>query len=99
MGGIEGAANTAPNLPTVDLVDGIGLLTMDIAEPCWLYAGRITDDSGTSWRFTYHSCLLRASDQMYQRMLDYQDGAVQINTETVIDPNMMFGQAELSILG
>jgi len=72
---------------------------MDIAEPCWLYVGRITDldDTGQSWRFAYRSVLLRDDDPMCRRAAI--DSAEVINTETVDDPRMMFGQAVLAICG
>lgn len=42
-------------LPTYDLWDGHAT-SLDIHEPGWLLAGRMTDiDTGESWRFTYLS--------------------------------------------
>ncbi|WP_373142130.1 hypothetical protein [Mycobacterium marinum] len=71
---------------------------MDIAQPSWLYAGRVTElDTGASWRFVYRSPLLKGADPLYRRLLDYLDGAVQIYAKRVADSDMMFGQAELSI--
>jgi hypothetical protein len=94
--GIGGAAQSAPSFPTFDLWDG-NAVTVDIAEPCWLYAGRITElDSGDSWRFVYRSTGLRAADPMYQRLLNYLGGAVQIDAKTAVDPEMVLGHAELA---
>ncbi|ORB80467.1 hypothetical protein BST46_08645 [Mycobacterium timonense] len=70
---------------------------MDIAEPCWLYMGRITelDDRGKSWRFVYRTTL-NLPRTTYQRLLDLLDGATVIDSKIVVDPNMMFGTGELS---
>lgn len=85
------------NGPTVDLVDGRAIM-LDIAEPCWLYTGRITelDDQGKSWRFVYRTTL-ELPKTTYQRLLDLLDGANVIDSKIVADPNMMFGTGELSL--
>lgn len=85
------------NLPAYDLWNGHAC-ALDIHEPCWLRAGRMTNiDTGQSWRFTYRSAGLRSGDPMYDRMIDWLDGALPLGEpETVIDPDMMFGQAELT---
>jgi len=88
-----------PNLPTIDVLEGRTLI-MDIAEPCWLYAGRITelDGDGHSWRFTYRSPEVRPSDPIYRRMLDFLGGALSLGEpETISDPGMMFGEAVLTL--
>jgi hypothetical protein len=42
-------------LPSYDLWNGHAT-TLDICEPPWLYAGRMTNnETGESWRFTYLS--------------------------------------------
>jgi hypothetical protein len=97
MTGIEGAAHAAPDLPTIDLFTDHAL-TLDIAEPCWLYAGRVTelDNGGKSWRFVYRTTL-DLPTTMYQPLLDLLDGATVIDSKIVVDPNMMFGTGELSL--
>ncbi|MGD1281336.1 hypothetical protein ACKUUI_05965 [Mycobacterium seoulense] len=72
--------------------------TMDIAEPSWLYTGRITepDDQGRSRRFVYRTTL-DLPITMYQRLLDLLDGATVIDSQILIDPDMMFGTGELSL--
>ncbi|WP_104182591.1 hypothetical protein [Mycobacterium avium] len=103
MTGIEGAGNTAPDLPTIDLIDLLGregsesiLTTLDICEPRWLYTGRITevDDQGRSWRFVYRTTL-DLPRTTYQRLLDLLDGATVIDSKIVVDSDMMFGTGDL----
>ncbi|WP_322859545.1 hypothetical protein U8D42_17275 [Mycobacterium europaeum] len=97
MTGSRGAADTAPELPTIDLLDGRSL-TMDICEPCFLYTGRITDlDTGQSWQWVYRSAGVQEHQPLYQQILDYLNGAVQIEARTLADLDMIFGEAELSI--
>ena len=86
-------------LPAYDIWNGHAA-TLDICEPCWLYAGRLTslDGDQDSWRFTYCSPILRPGDPLYQRMLDFLNGALPIGEpEIVTDPEMMFGQAVLTL--
>jgi hypothetical protein len=93
-----GAGNRplSPDLPTIDLLYGDALV-MDIAEPCWLYAGRLTElDSGLSWSFVYRSLALKETDPMYAPALPLTAGEL-IDSKTVADPHMMFGSAELAL--
>lgn len=71
---------------------------LDIAEPGWLYTGRITEfgEDGKSWRFVYRTTL-GLTPTMYQRLRDLLDGAAVIGSEIVADPDMMFGTGELSL--
>ncbi|OCB36991.1 hypothetical protein A5675_17340 [Mycobacterium malmoense] len=94
---IEGAAHSAPNLPSVNLLNG-NSVTLDMAEPCWLYTGRITelDDQGTSWRFVYRTTL-ELPRTTHQQLRDLLDGARVIDSKIVVDPHMMFGTGELSL--
>lgn len=73
-------------------------LTMDIAEPCWLYAGLITelDGQGRSWRFVYRTTT-NLPKTMYQRLLGLLDGATVIDSKIEADSDMMFGTGELSL--
>lgn len=72
--------------------------TADIAEPGWLYVGRVTelDDEGNSWRFVYRTTL-ELPTGMYRELLDLLDGATVIDSKLVVDPRMMFGTGELSL--
>jgi hypothetical protein len=85
-------------LPTYDLWDGHAT-SLDIHEPGWLLAGRMTDiDTGESWRFTYLSTWVRPGDATYERMLDFLDGALPIGEPQIItDPQMYFGHAEFRL--
>jgi hypothetical protein len=90
---------TTPTLPAYDLWNGHAT-TLDIYEQGWLYAGRLTalDGDEDSWRFTYCSPLLRLGDPPYQQMLDFLNGALPLGEpQTVTDPEMMFGQALLTL--
>jgi hypothetical protein len=89
---------TARTLPSYDLWDGHAT-SLDIHEPCWLLAGRLTDiDTGESWRFTYLSTWVRNTGQIYQRVLDWLDGALPVGDPQIItDPDMMFGHAEFRL--
>lgn len=93
-------SETTSTLPTFDLWDGHAT-TLDVNEPCWRYAGRITelDGGGQSWRFSYRSVARREHDAEYQRMRDFIGGAEQIGEpETVKDEMMMmFGEAALTL--
>jgi hypothetical protein len=84
------------SLPAYDLWNGHAA-TLDICEPCWLLAGRLTDvETGESWRFTYFSTW--PHDKHYQRMLDWPDGALPIGEPQIItDPDTMFGSAEFRL--
>jgi hypothetical protein len=96
---VDGGRTTpAPTLPMIDILDG-NAVTLDICEPCWLYAGRITEleGEGLSWPFVYRSTWLRASDAMCQRMLDHIGGAIQIGSQVLPDPEMVWGQGELAL--
>ena len=83
---------------TFDLWNGHAT-TLDIDEPGWLLAGRLTDvDTGESWKFTYLSRWVQPGDAKYEQMLDFVDGALSIGEpETITDPEMMFGQAILTL--
>lgn len=98
MTGSTGAADTAFELPTIDLLDGRSV-TMDICESCFLYAGRVTDlDTGQSWRWVYRSAVVQEHHPLYQQIFDYLDGAAQIGVGAVVDDDdMVFGEAELSL--
>jgi hypothetical protein len=83
----------------IDLFDGKHLAELEINEPSWLLAGRLTDlDTGASWRFVYRSTILKTSSPKHQRMRAWLGdaapfGAVQI----AADPDMMFGTGELTL--
>jgi hypothetical protein len=89
---------TAAALPAYDFWNGHAC-TLDICEPCWLRAGRMTNiETGQSWRFTYSSPGLRSGDPMYERMIEWLDGALPISEpETTADPEMMDGRGELRL--
>jgi hypothetical protein len=81
----------------IHLLDGRACV-LDICEPCWLYAGQLTDlGGGDSWRFVYRSPAIKPTGPLYRRILTYLGGAVQTAAETVEDPEMVFGSAELSL--
>lgn len=91
-------ADNIPNLPAFDLWDGYAT-TLDVYDPCWLYAGRLTDlDTGESQRFTYLAAGVRTQSKWYQQMLDYVGGALPIGeSRIIIDPEMMHGQAKYTL--
>lgn len=77
---------------------GNDAMTTEIAEPCWLYAWRTTElEGGLSWLSVYRSVLLDDDSTMYRPALDLIAGAELITNETVFDPEMTFGQAELAL--
>ena len=82
----------------IDLIDG-KLSELDIFEPCWLHAGRLTDtETGASWRYVYRSAALRTDDDMFQPVLTWLNGAAPIgDAQIATDPEMMFGAAELTL--
>lgn len=92
-------ADTATTLPSYALWNGHATC-LEISEPCWLYAGWLTDldGDGHAWRFTYLSTLVQPQDKLYLRMLEWLDGALPIGEPQIItDPDMMFGAALLSL--
>lgn len=82
----------------IDLFEG-KLTELDICDPCWLYAGKLTDaETGESWRYVYRSTLLRTDSEKFQPVLSWLDGAAPIgNGEIVADADMVFGTAELTL--
>jgi hypothetical protein len=80
-----------------------GSFELDVAEPCWLYAGQITERAtGARLAFTYRSVELRDRDELssprYKRLADFTDGLLPADvSRTVTDEMMMFGEAELTI--
>lgn len=72
---------------------------IEISEPRWLYAGRITKlDTGESWRFAYRSSILRTDSQMHQSLMSWLDGAAPIgNVQPHDDSEMMYGTGELTL--
>jgi hypothetical protein len=80
-----------------------GSVELDIAEPCWLYAGQITERAtGVRLIFTYRSVELRDHDELpsprYKRLTNFVGGAPLIGRPQVIEDDlMMFGQAELIV--
>jgi hypothetical protein len=84
------------DFPIIDLFEG-GAVSLDICEPAWLYAGRCTVlDTGQSWRFVYQT-VLGLPGPLYRPLLDWLDGALPYEASTGVDPDMMFGRAELSL--
>ena len=83
----------------IDLLGGKHLSELEINEPSWLLAGRLTDlDTGASWRFAYRSTALKTASPPHQRLLEWLDGAAPVgNAEMKSDPQMMFGTAELTL--
>lgn len=83
-----------------DLFDGKAA-ELDICNPSWLYAGRLTDlAGGNTWRFVYRSTVIRPEPDngLYAQILDFLDGAIQIGeTEVVFNDPDMFGSGELTI--
>ncbi len=78
---------------------GDDVVTLDLNEPCWLYAGIATNlESGDSWRFVYRSTALKTIDPIHQRAVDYLGGALPAgDVRLVTDPGMMFGVGELTL--
>jgi hypothetical protein len=91
----------------LDALDDAGCLPrsveLDIAEPCWLYAGQITERAtGARLMFTYRSPELRDHDELgsprYKRLADFTEGLLPGDvSRTLPDELMMFGEAELTI--
>jgi len=83
----------------IDLLDGQHLAELEINEPGWVLAGRITDvETGESWRYVYRSTALKTSSLKHKRMTDWLDGAAPIGSAQVAaDPAMMFGTGELTL--
>jgi hypothetical protein len=78
-----------------------GPVELDVAEPCWLYAGQITERAtGARVMFTYRSAALRTdgSSLRSRALLDFTEGLVPGDTVRVVpDAMMMFGTGELAI--
>lgn len=91
-------SETTPTLPAFDLWDGYAT-ALDVYEPCWLYAGRLTNlDTGESQRFTYLSTSVKPQDGTFERMTDYLGGALPLGEpQTIPDAEMMFGSAEFTV--
>ena len=81
-----------------ELLDG-NLFEVDINEPGFLFAGRLTaTETGRSWRFVYRSPLVRDTDRMYLPVLAWLDGAAPIGeARSYEDELMMHGTGELSL--
>lgn len=69
-----------------------GAPTYEIEEDCFFHAIR-EDDQLT----VYRSIIVRDTDEIYQPVFDLIGDAELIHRETVVDPGMAFGRAELSI--
>jgi hypothetical protein len=82
----------------VDLFNG-KLSELDICNPCWFYAGRLTDpDTGASWRYIYRSTAAKTCSRMFQPVLAWLADASPIgDAQITADPNMMFGTGELTL--
>lgn len=82
----------------VDLFDG-KLSELEICDPTWLYAGRLTDaETGESWRYVYRSTLLRTDSEKFRPVLEWLDGATPIgNAHVAADPDLMYGTGELTL--
>lgn len=82
----------------VDLFDG-KLAELDICNPCWFYAGRLTDpDTCTSWRYVYRSAAAKTDSRLFRPVLTWLDGAAPIGDAQIAhDPDMMFGTGELTL--
>lgn len=63
-----------------------------IAKDCLVYAHRIGDEIRV-----YHSVLVRDTDDLYRPVAELVDGAEQVHRETVADPGMGFGRAEVLV--
>ncbi|CAN5578460.1 hypothetical protein BH09ACT8_BH09ACT8_27110 [soil metagenome] len=83
----------------IDLLEGKHVSELEISEPGWLFAGRLTDlDTGTTWRFVYRSTVLKTSSPKHQRMLDWLDGAAPVgDVQLATDPDMVFGAGEMTL--
>jgi hypothetical protein len=88
-----------PTSALIDLFDGKQVSELDICEPCWLYAGRLTDlETGASWRFVYRSTIIKTSSRIHQRTLAWLDSATPIgDVQLAADPEMMYGTGELTL--
>jgi len=88
-----------PTDALIDLFDGKQLSELDICEPRWLYAGRLTNlETGASWRFVYRSTIVKTSSPIHQRTLAWLDGAAPIgDVQLSADPEMMYGTGELTL--
>lgn len=77
--------------------DGHGF-TIEVIEPCWIYASRITNlDTGLSWLAVYRSPELRDTDDEYRAVLELIGDAEPLEFSVIPDDRMMFGRGELSI--
>lgn len=78
-----------------------GSVELDIAEPCWLYAGQITERAtGTRLAFAYRSTALRTDggSPRSKALLHFTEGLSPGDVSRVVpDPMMMFGTGELTI--
>ncbi|GAA2556142.1 hypothetical protein [Mycolicibacterium diernhoferi] len=63
-----------------------------IAKDCLLYAHRIGDEI-----HVYRSVLVRDTDDLYRPVAELVGGAEQVHRETVADPGMGFGRAEVLV--
>lgn len=83
--------------PDYAVYDGHGF-TVEVIEPCWIYASRITDLScGLSWLAVYRSPELRDTDDEYRAVVELIGDAEPLKSEVVEDESMFFGRAELSV--
>ncbi|MCV7217152.1 hypothetical protein H7J51_17925 [Mycobacterium crocinum] len=82
----------------IDLLDG-EISELEICEPGWLYAGRLTDiETGESWRFVYRSTIVTRGKSFYDRMMAWRGDAEPIGDAQIItDSEMMYGTAELML--
>lgn len=81
----------------LDVFDGT-LSELEICEPGWAYAGRLTDNTGQSWRFVYRSTAVKTNSQLHQRVLAWLDGAEPVGDVGIYDDSeMMYGTGELTL--
>jgi hypothetical protein len=92
---------TAPtiDLPDTFVVDGVTHTTY-VAKPCWVYAWTTTDEDGKTW-LTVYRCIRIEDDshRWLEPVADAIKAAELLKRETIVDENMMGGQAELSMYG
>lgn len=82
----------------MDLFDGKHLTEVEIDEPGWVLAGRLTHlDTGESWRFVYRT-KLPVPEPVSVRVREWLDGAAPVGeVQIATDPAMMFGTGELTL--
>lgn len=74
----------------MSVIDIAGV-SLDVAIPNLLFA-HIKEER---WLCVYRSVVVKDTDEQYRPVIELAEGLEPVKRETVVDPDMMFGKAEI----